>query len=153
MSSDVYQPLDLDAYCNAGPELLAADQPPAVGDQVFHGLPFRIGQGDRTFVAFGTDSSQQACTIAIGARAGSIIVAHRLLGSELMAGAPVGEAVATYVIRLADGAEYRLPIRERFEIADLVGFGQQPFLAWPDHKHALKERWVGPWSQAGERQT
>jgi hypothetical protein len=154
MRSDVYQPLDLAAYCTAGGELLGGDQEaPALGNQVFHGLPFQIGQGDRAFVAFGPDLSQQPCTIAVNAKAGSVVVAHRLLGSELMTGAPVGGDVATYVVRLADGSEHHLPIRERFEIADLVTFGQQPFLARPDQTHGLYDRWAGPWSYAGERQT
>ena len=39
------------------------------------------------------------------------------------------EPLADYVFRLADGSKHRVPIRERFEIADLAPFAQEPFLA------------------------
>ena len=155
MTSDasLYQPLDLSAYCNAGVELLAAAQQAWVGPQLFHGLPFRIGEGSRAFLAFGTDLSQKPLTIPIDAAAYSVIVAHRLLGSQLMSGGPIGETVAEYVFRLSDGSEHRVPIRERFEIADLATFGQEPFLAVADEKNGVQDRWVGAWSAAGHRQT
>ncbi len=156
MSSDAYQPVDLAAYCNAGVELFEGQgaQEPPLGDQVFHGLPIHINNdGTRAFIAFGTGLNQQPRTIPIHARAYSLIVAHRLLGSEIMAGGPVGEGVATYVVRLSDGSQHRVPIRERFEIADLADWGQLPFLALPDQKNALHDRWAGRWSAAGERQT
>ena len=37
-----YAPVDLTGWCNAGLELLAGQRQPPVGDQEFHGLPFRI---------------------------------------------------------------------------------------------------------------
>jgi hypothetical protein len=151
MVSDVYRPVDLSAYCNAGIELLSGDQEPPTGNQVFHGLPFRIGEGRRAFIAF--DSNRPSVTIPIKATACSVIVAHRLLGSQLMAGAPIGDTVAIYVFKLADGTEHRVPIRERFEIADIGRWGQLPFLARPDTKNGLKDRWSGPWGSAGFRQT
>jgi len=153
MTSDAYQPLDLSAYCNAGLELLAGDEQSLVGPQVLHGLPFRIGEGSRAFVAFGADTSHEPVTIAIDAPAYSVIVAHRLLGSQLMSGGPMGEIVAEYVFRLSDGSEHRVPIRERFEIADLATFGQEPFLAVADQTNGVRARWAGPWSAAGYRQT
>jgi hypothetical protein len=151
MVSDVYRPFDLSAYCNAGIEMIGEDQEPPVGNQVFHGLPFRIGDGGKAFIAF--DGSRSSVTIPIEATAYSVIVAHRLVGSQLMAGQPIGEEVATYVFHLADGTEHRVPIRERFEIADLGNWGQLPFLARPDQKNGLQDRWSGPWSSAGFRQT
>ena len=51
------------------------------------------------------------------------------------------------------GSEHRVPIRERFEIADLATLGQEPFLAVADEKNGLQARWAGPWSDAGYRQT
>jgi hypothetical protein len=45
-----------------------------------------------------------------------------------------------------------VPIRERFEIADIAAWGQLPFLALPDEKHRLYMRWRGAWSDAGSRQ-
>src|SRR5216684_3470026 len=153
MVTDIYRPVDLSAYCNAGVELLDGDQAPPLGNQVFHGLPFRIGDASKAFVAFGADLHRAPVTIPIRATAYSVIVAHRLLGSQLATGAPVGNTVATYVFKLADGTEQNVPIRERFEIADLGRWGQLPFLARPDQKNGLQERWSGPWSAAGFRQT
>jgi hypothetical protein len=153
MLSNVYQPVDLGAYCNAGVELVGGDQEPPIGDQVFHGLPFRIGDQRRAFVAFGTELNNAPRRIPIAAKAYSVIVAHRLLDSQLVTGGPVGETVATYIFRLADGSQHRVAIRERFEIADLPLWGQLPFLAWPDQKDGLLDRWSGPWSAAGHRQT
>src|SRR5690349_5965888 len=42
-SMNVYEPLDLSAYCNAGVEMLGPNRTPAVGEQSLRGLPFRIG--------------------------------------------------------------------------------------------------------------
>ncbi|HLZ27369.1 MAG TPA: CehA/McbA family metallohydrolase [Chloroflexota bacterium] len=153
MTSDPYQPLDLSAYCNAGIDLLASAGASRVGLQQFHGLPFRVGGGQRAFVAFGPDLNQQPLTIRVDAAAHSVIVAHRLLGSQLMSGGPMGETVAEYIFRLSDGREQRVPIRERFEIADVATWGQEPFLAVADEKNGVRARWTGPWSEAGYRQT
>jgi hypothetical protein len=153
MLSDVYRPVDISAYCNAGLEVIDGDQHPPMGNQVFHGLPFRIGDGSRAFVAFGPDLNRAPVRIPIDANAYSVIVAHRLLDSQLKAGGPIGAAVAAYVFRLSDGTQQRVPIRERFEIADLSTWGQLPFLARADTKNGLQDRWSGPWSAAGFRQT
>ena len=92
--------------------------------------------------------SSRACACAVNAAAHAVVVANRLLGSDLNAGGPVGTLVATYVFRLADGTQHAIPIRERFEIIDLATFGQLPFLALPDEKNGLQERWSGDWSSA-----
>src|SRR5258708_8080698 len=70
-----------------------------------------------------------------------------------MAGRVIGETVGRYVFRLKDGSQYAVPIRERFEIGDLGNWGQLPFLAWPDTQNGVQDRWSGPWSAAGLRQT
>jgi hypothetical protein len=152
MADDDYQPLDLSAHANAGVDLLGPGAP--TGHQRFHGLPFRIGQGDAAFLGFGPGLRRRPLRIPVGAKANTVVVAHRLLGSRLGEGAPLGLEVAEYVFRLSDGGERRVPIRERFEIADAaLGFGQLPFLALPDGQAGLLPRWVGPWSEAGYRQT
>jgi hypothetical protein len=148
MTSDVYRPVDLDAYRDAGADVLGSEKP-ALGEQRFHGLPFRIGLGERAFVA----PDRAPVCIALDAMAHTVIIAHRLLGSQLDQGAPVGELVAEYVFHLADGSQHTAPIRERFEINDLVQFGRLPFLALPDEKHRLQPRHAGDWSNAGYRQT
>src|SRR5260370_23553007 len=121
MVSDVYRGLDLSALCNAGAEILGPDQQPPIGDQLFHGLPFRIGNGPNAFIAF--DANRDPLKVPIVANAYSVIVAHRLLNSQLMAGQPQGEEVASYVFKLADGTQHTVPIRERFEIGDIDNWG------------------------------
>jgi hypothetical protein len=149
MTSDVYRPIDLGSYCNAAADVLGTGQAPPLGQQQFHGLPFLIGPVERAFVAL----HDQPITIAVDSAAYSVVVAHRLIGTRILEGAPVGQLVAEYLFHLADGSSVRVPIRERFEIADLVQFGQLPFLALPDTKHGLQSRWTGNWSEAGRRQT
>ena len=65
----------------------------------------------------------------------------------------MGSPCAEYVFTLVDGARHPVIIRERFEIGDIVGWGQLPFLALSDEQHHLFERWRGDWSAAGFRQT
>jgi hypothetical protein len=153
MAGDEYRPLDLSAYLNAGIDVLGGDEPPPTGRQQFHGLPFQIGEGNTAFLGFGQGLREERLQIPVGATAHTVIVAHRLLGSRIGAGAPVGLEVAEYVFRLVDGSEHRVPIRERFEIADIFGFGQFPFLARPDRHASTLPRWSGQWSNAGHRQT
>ena len=74
--------------------------------------------------------------IPINQAARHVIIAHCLLESKLEEGAPVGEHVADYIFRLssvgpAEG-EFRVPIRERFEIA-LAG-GQSTI--WRGGRHS-----------------
>ena len=63
---------------------------------------------------------REAWTIPINQSTRRVIIAHRLLESDLMEGGVLGKPVADYVFRLAEGTEIRIPIRERFEIADLA---------------------------------
>lgn len=153
-SSDVYRPLDLSTYCNAGRSLVAVEgQHTPVGHLMLQGLPFRIAEGEHAFIAFGSEFRAEPRKIRIETTAHYVIVAHRLLESDLNSGGPLGETVATYVFHMADGSVHRQEIRERFEIADLTTFGQLPFLALPDQKNGLQDRWSGAWSAAGVRQT
>jgi hypothetical protein len=141
-----YEPLDLDALRNAPASLLPGEPP--LGDQQLHGLPFRIGEGDRAFVA-----PSAPVTIPVGRPARTLVFAHRLLESDVLKGGPVGVVVAEYVFRLAGGDEHRVPIRERFEIMTPLAWGQLAFAAVPDQKNASHGRWSGEWGAAGVRQT
>jgi hypothetical protein len=153
-SDEAYRPIDLSTYCTAGVELLGGGFEPKLGDQMLQGIPFHIAQGTRAFIAFGPGLRQEPVTVPIASAAAyAVVVAHRLLESQLMAGGPVGAAVAEYIFRLKDGSQHGVPIRERFEIADLSTFGQLPFLALPDEKNGVQDRWSGAWSAAGYRQT
>jgi hypothetical protein len=154
-----YQPLDLTAVCNAGPELFPNENAPAVGDQTFHGLPFRVGadtSAGKRYLGFGSGEgvATDAVSVAVGQRARWVLLAHALLESRLMEGGPVGTTVAHVVFRYDDGQEVREPIRERFEVAVVpIGWGQHPFLAVPDQKDSMQARYEGRWGNAGNRQT
>ena len=146
-----YQPLDLSTLCNAGLEVLGANADAPIGKQAFRGLPFLVNaDGSKCFIALNDASG--SVTIPINQSARRVIIAHRLLESDLMEGGALGKPVADYVFRLAEGAEIRIPIRERFEIADLSG-GGSPFHALPDQNDQLMPRYEGKWEDMGRRQT
>jgi hypothetical protein len=66
----------------------------------------------------------------------------------------MGDVVAEYIFRWADGEELRVPIRERFEIAFVPSpWGQGAWLAVPDHQDGLYPRQEGRWDEIGRRQT
>lgn len=148
VTSSGYQTLDLSGYRTAGVDVLPADAERLVGSQVLLGLPFEVGPADRAFIC-----PTEAIAIPIDQPAHRVLVAHRLLESALMEGAPAGELVAEYVFRTSDGAEQRVAIRERFEIGSPAGFGMHPFLAERDSSPRLHPRWKGWWSGSGYRQT
>ena len=157
MRDDAYQPLDLTAYRNAPAALLAHDErEPALGSQQMQGLPFSIGQADRAFVGLGDGEglSNKPVSIPVGGEpVFTVLFAHRLLGSRIRQGGPIGTACAEYIFTLADGSRHAVVIRDRFEIADIPLWGHLPFLAVADQKHQLRDRWRGTWAAAGYRQT
>ena len=154
-----YAVVSLSRYCNAGPEVLGEGAQPAVGTQSFRGLPFQIGRKTgkgKVFIGLGNGSgfSDKNTIIPIKEKAKKVLFAHRQLDSKLMENGPLGEVVAHYVVKLADGEEYAVPIRERFEICIIPpGWGQIPFNSVPDNADSLPNRYEGPWDGAGQRQT
>ncbi|HEY63131.1 MAG TPA: CehA/McbA family metallohydrolase [Caldilineae bacterium] len=155
-----YQPVDLSKFCNAGVELFDAEMDPPIGVQSFHGLPFQVGPQEptptRCFLGFGSDEGlyHDPVTVSIGQTARRVLFAHALLESRLLEGGPVGEVIAHYVFRLADGERIQVPIRERFEIAMVPSpWGGSPFLAVSDQKETLMPRYEGEWGAMGRRQT
>ena len=154
MRDNVYQPLDLTRYRNAPAALLAQDHEPALGSQHLHGVPFSVGSGaDAAFIGLGDGLAAEPISIHVDEPARTVVVAHRLVGSELQNGGQPGLTCAEYRFTLADGSQHVVPIRERFEISDIPLWGQLPFLAIPDQQHELIARWQGPWGHAGYRQT
>ena len=165
-----YQPLDLSAWCNAGLEILGENPKAPIGEQTFRGLPFMVGgtqsqDGDKCFIAI--DGKTGEVTIPINQSARCVIIAHRLLESDLMQGGALGKPVAEYLFHSSGGDEVRVPIRERFEIVSLSA-GGSPFRALPDQQDTLMPRYEGPvdieayhpeparmtfWESAGRRQT
>lgn len=149
-----YQPIPLSDLCNVGADILGEGATPAIGSQTFHGLPFQIGEGNTCFLGFGDGTNTESLRVPFAAKPRRVIVAHRLLETQIFDGEPIGKHIANYVFRYADGETVNVPIRERFEIASLPqGWGQQPFLAVPDHGEGLINRHQGPWGSAGNRQT
>lgn len=153
-----YQPLDLGPLCNAGAVIYgeeAAELP--AGRTALRGLPFLVGPETpdlaRCLVALGPDAAAPV-VVPVGAAACHVLFAHALLDSRLLQNGPVGETVAHYTVRYADGEQVRLPIRERFEIAAIpMWWSAFPFLAVPDTQDHLSERYRGSFGSAGYRQT
>jgi hypothetical protein len=153
-----YEPLDLATLCNAGPELLGPNANPDIGAQTLYGLPFQIGSEAEKpcFLGFGPQEPlyTEAVSIPVGQAAKRILFAHTLCDSQLHEGDPVGRVIARYRFVFTDGETVEAPIRERFEIATVpVGWGELPFLAWPDQKDGLVDRYEGQWGGSGFRQT
>src|SRR5437763_11110719 len=144
-SDDAYRPIDLSAYCTAGIELLGSGQQPETGAQSLQGIPFQIAEGSRSFIGFPSSSRGEPVNVSIASAAYAVVVVHRLLDSQVPKGGPVGTTVAEYIFRMTDGTRHVVPIRERFEISSLPTFGQLPFLALPDEKSRLHDRWSGTW--------
>ena len=151
-----YQPIDLFERCNAGLEVLENRANVPIGVQSFRGLPFLVGteaaDSDRCFILFGDEP--KSTIIPINQAARHVIIAHCLLESKLEEGGLVGEHVADYIFWLSSvGAaegEFRVPIRERFEIA-LAG-DNRPFGAVADIQDWMMPRHEGPWGEAGAHQ-
>ncbi len=174
-----YEPLDLSLMCNAGLSVLGEEQPEAggwprgqamppasaaVGAQAFHGLPFLIGRpdedGSRCFLAFGKGLHNEPLKVPISRSARHVVIAHRLLESDIVQGGIPGKLVAEYVFHLDGGETVRVPIRERFEISVVLGrtgwtrsFVGLPYRAVSDQGNSLQPRYQGRWESAGRRQT
>lgn len=149
-----YKPLDLNSVYNSGTTFIGADAQPRIGDQQFHGLPFSIGaDSGRCFIGFDSDQ-RDPVTIAVDDTAHNILFANTLLESEVLAGEPVGRVLATCIIQYVGGEAVRVPVRERFEVSVIpTAWGQWPFLAVPDQKEQVLDRYGGVWDGAGRRQT
>ncbi|MBT5532590.1 hypothetical protein HOK31_05980, partial [Candidatus Poribacteria bacterium] len=145
MPNTDYVPLDIGPLCNADATVVGPNARIPVGEQSYHGLPFRVGgDGDACVIARGTGVSLDPATIPIGSTARTLIVAHRLLDSKVYEGDPVGRVCADYTIVYADGSEVTVPIRERMETGIIPpGWGQLAFLAYPDTKDGLAARYEG----------
>ena len=96
-----YEPIDLSELCNAGLGRLAGRAPP-VGDQEFHGLPFRIGAPEDPqrprFIILEPGAS---VTVPLDRIVGHVIVANRRLPGGQDGDVSAGTAVAEYTFRLA----------------------------------------------------
>ena len=158
-----YEPINLSALCNAGVEVLGEGADPAVGERDFRGLPFLIGSEGSAFIAL--EGGNDAVTIPVGKPVHTVVVAHRLLDSQIVENGTVGAPVADYELDFGGGKTITVPIRERFEIAIIAPRVQGappsgrasaaglPYSAVPDTKDSLQPRKEGVWQEAGRRQT
>jgi hypothetical protein len=152
-----YEPIDISAVTNAPLSVLGQDSGAVAGAQTFRGLPFLVGgdSGDAV-VSLGSGAG---VSIPLGSAARRVIFAHRLMETKVPDGGPLGVEVADYVFHYSGGAEERVTIRERFEIAaipgpgDIPGVPGSPYLAVTDSTAELLPRHEGPWDGTGRRQT
>ena len=152
-----YEPVDLSQFCNVRIADLGTGRQPPTGEQLFHGLPFRIGDPARPdtpcFVQIMPD---ERVTIPVDRAADHVIIAHRRQAASEDEYVPPGQLVAEYSFDLAGTEESRVtvPIRQRLEIT-LPNDGWDPaapFLAASTAEFALPDRYEGRWDAAGFRQ-
>jgi hypothetical protein len=154
-----YEPLVLAALCNAGSETFGSARQPPIGDQVIHGLPFRIGDPARPEDAcFVHVMPGESVTVPVDRTAERVIVAHCRVESGAGDWLAPGRVVAEYEFRLADTGltAIAVPIRERLEIAARPGDAwdaSAPFIAASSSQFGLPSRYEGRWDEAGWRQT
>jgi hypothetical protein len=154
-----YEPLDLAGLCNAGLETFGGGRRPPIGDQLFHGLPFRIGDpGKPDAACFVRVMPGEYVTIPVGRAADRVIVAHCHAGARGGERIAPGRVVAEYRFGLtgADAAEITVPVSERLEIAASPGEfwdAAAPFLAATTTEFRLPSRYEGRWDELGLRQT
>jgi len=137
-----YEAVDLSTLCNAGLSILEDGGKAPLGDQLFQGLPFKIGNGGtgKCFLGFGKDICEDKIVIPIGKTAKRIIMAHRLLESDIQDGGMIGNHLADYIFQFEDGEEVVTPIRERFEIAYVKRWSPHAYLAKPSKGHQMLSR-------------
>ena len=160
-----YHPLNLSDFCNAEASLI--DQEPVLGNQMLRGLPFLVGNGESGVISncfIHLQEGDAPIDIPIFKRPQRIIIAHRLLESEIAEGGPLGIEVAEYNFIKVGGSAERINIRERFEIGFLPQqtdpprpfprkvYGH-PYRAVPDYEARLLPRFEGDFGNAGRRQT
>jgi hypothetical protein len=166
-----YEPLDLAGLCNVGLEAIGGGRPPPIGDQVFHGLPFRIGDPSRPEAAsFIRIMPGETVTVPVNRAADRVIVTHFRVEAGAGDWLAPGQVVAEYRFRLSAteptaGTEpttgtastmIAVPIRERLEIAARPGEfwdANGPFLATSSTHFGLPDRYEGRWDEVGWRQT
>ena len=146
-----YTPLDLNALFNAGLDVLGGQGP--LGAQCLRGLPFALGSdANRCLIACGGE--RLGVEIPVGRPATWMIVAHRLLESQIADNGPLATLIAEYALHYEDQEVLRVPVRDRFEISTVPSaYGGAPFVAVPDTSDRLLPRTEGPWDMVGRRQT
>ena len=145
-ASDRFAPLSLAGTYNADRTALPAplaspsDLAASFGSQAFRGVPFNLGSAGGPNVVLVADSP---VIVAAGRLAASYLVfLHHVedrassylpgFADDGVDGNELGDHVADYVLRYADGSEHVHPIRRRFAIQQArIGWGASPFAAVP----------------------
>jgi hypothetical protein len=152
-----YQPVDLGRACNAYLDAIETRRLPPVGEQLFHGIPFLIGEPDAGPCFVLLEPGAGAIAAPVGRVADRIVIAHRRLRQGGPEDDPVpGTVVAEYAFHLRDGSTERILIRERLEIAaaaDEWWDAGRPFHAVGSNRLVLLDRYEGAWQDVGTRQS
>lgn len=151
-------PLDPADFANTPVEIFEDPQDVVLGPRELHGIPFRFGDVERSVLHVPPGDT---VGIPIGMACRWIVFAHAVLEADLFEGAPIGESVGNYTLRLADGNSVSQDIRQRFEIGPTprrwagralpLDWGQTPLLARNDAEHQLMSRVCGRFDEAGAR--
>lgn len=149
-----YQPLSIALYANIDNRAAEDEREFPTGDQLYHGLPFQIGDGKGKMAGFGQSIRMDPAELTVGMKVRTVTFAHRLIDSNFhQGGTPIGETCASYVFAFEDGETEEVAIRERFEIGSIpIPWGHWPLLARPEVQEGLHPRYEGKWSEAGVRQ-
>lgn len=149
-----YQPLSIASLANIDHQAIEANREFPTGNQLYHGLPFQIGDGQGRMAGFGHSWRMEPVELQVDLKIRTATFAHRLIDSNFhQGGTPIGEACAEYVFIFEDGTSEEVTIRERFEIGSIpIPWGHWPLLAKPEVKEGLHPRYEGKWSDAGVRQ-
>ena len=146
-----YEPLDISPLCNAGMDALSGEEATPTGSVTINGLPFQIGPkdgGDRCFVVL--DGSSGTLKLDVGGSAHSVIVAHRLLESDLQEGGVGGKDGSRSICSGSPGAmRTGWPSEEKFDISGpSERLGQPPaYRAVTRYLDRLPPRHEGPWGR------
>lgn len=154
-----YVPLDLAGVRNAPVTVFDDPHEVQLGERVLHGIPFCFGDADQAVVLL--TAGGPGVSIALPPRATWIVFAHAVLETDLYTGGAIGDPVADYTLRYADGGSHIVQLRQRFEIGPTprkwegrplpLDWGQTPFLAVNDAEHELMDRVCGRFDEAGAR--
>jgi hypothetical protein len=149
-AGQLFTTVDLTAKCNSSAQALGV--PADAGEQELRGIPFLLASSADGSAGLITLGPGDAIDIPIHGPAAQLILAHRLLESEILAGGVHGQRCGQVVLTYEDGETLVQPLRERFEISAVPAPNLLvPFCAWADTEIALTPREYGRFADVGDR--
>jgi hypothetical protein len=148
--AELFTTVDLTAQCNSSARAIGfvCD----AGRHRLRGIPFAFAGTSKFGAEVIALAPGDAADIPIHASAGQVVVAHRLVDSEILDGAPHGKHCGRYVVTYEDGEQREWSLRERFEISAVPPPSNLvPFCAWADAEIALFPREHGRFADVGAR--